>query len=138
MTIDLTQLALLGILCSAVHWLLGRSEIARPFWSRATGWLAKLLSCPACSGFWLGAYFGGLMVPVLTFPTPHTPRETILWWFWRFFIPGLLGVFVTPVFEGLLVWGLNESAIVVEDTGPIPQSVAQSDSEANTPTGQHT
>lgn len=115
MTIDLSQLVLLGVLCAATHWLVARSEIARPLWSRATGWLGKLLACAGCSGFWLGSAAWSLGVRV----TPLDARHGGL------AISMILGTFITPVFEGLLLWGLRESAI--HTTAEIDYSVYASD-----------
>lgn len=103
MTLDLQQLVLLGILSSSIHWLVARSKIAKPLWSRAKGSLAELLACPSCSGFWIGWALGliglrpvhsGLVVDLL--------------------LSALLAVFLTPVFEAVLLWGLHTSAIEVE------------------------
>ncbi len=95
------QLFLLGLLSAAIHWLVARSEIARPLWSRAHGWLDKLLRCPACSGFWLcgGITWGGV----------HPLVDAPLWK--EIVVGALCGIFLTPIFEGVLVWGLRESAI---------------------------
>jgi hypothetical protein len=100
-TLDLKQLVLLGILSSSIHWLVARSKIAKPLWSRATGWLADLLVCPSCSGFWIGWALGLIgLHPVHTgiglADLACTP---------------VLAIFLTPVFEGLLLWGLLTSAL---------------------------
>lgn len=92
-------LLLLGLLCAALHWLIARSTIAKPFWSRTTGKLDELLRCPACSGFWLGLGLwllgirplGNGIVSCLLSPT--------------------LGAILTPVFETALLWGLAHTAI---------------------------
>lgn len=104
MTIDLAQLVLLGIVCAATHWLVARSEIARPLWSRAPGLLGRLLSCSGCSGFWLGGIAWTIGIRV----TPPDARHGGL------ALAMVLGTFVTPVFEGLLMWGLYASALVEE------------------------
>lgn len=95
------QLVELGIILSSLHWLLARSRIMEPFWSRTTGWVARLLVCPACSGFWLG-----LAVPPLNGNG----------WEWRArLIQGFLGIWLTPIFEAALLWGLALSAIELDE-----------------------
>jgi len=108
MTIDLPQLVLLGIVCAATHWLVARSEIARPLWSRAPGVLGRLLACAGCSGFWLGGVAWTLGIRV----TPLDARYGGL------ALAMVLGTFVTPIFEGMLMWGLYASA--VQDDAPEP------------------
>lgn len=108
-SIDLPQGLGLGVLVAAAHWLVARSTIARPLWSRARGWLGELLACAGCSGWWLGlgAGIGGLR-PV---HTGWTPADVVA--------SGLGAVFLTPVLEGVMLWGLAMSAISHED----PQAV---------------
>lgn len=103
MTLDLQQLVLLGILSSSTHWLVARSSIAKPLWSRAKGSLAELLACPSCSGFWIGWALGLIGV-----------RPTHVGVVADLFFASLLAVFLTPVFEAVLLWGLHTSAIEVE------------------------
>ena len=135
MTIDVSQLVLFGIFTSALHWLVARSEVARPLWSRARGWLAALLSCAGCSGFWIGSVLGGtgLTTPLTLDVSPILYVDVAL----RALAHGILGVFVTPVFEGLLLWGLRESALQddnkPDDVGAVPEPVAQSHSSVITP-----
>lgn len=143
MTLDLTQLFLLGLLTSTTHWLIARSEIAKPFWSRVHGWYGKLLACAGCSGFWLGGVVGGLglATPVLS----TAPDDLAINFFCQALLSALFGVFLTPVFEAVLLWGLRESAISVGDendvddvtgefAGSIPEAATQIDSGAhNTP-----
>lgn len=105
MKLALDQLFLLGLFSAAIHWLIARSEIARPLWSRARGFVDKLLRCPACSGFWLGA--------ALTFVGVH-PLVGVSDWL----APAagaLFGLFFTPVFEAVLLWGLERSAVGDEE-----------------------
>ena len=101
MTIDFSRLFFLGLLTAAIHWFVARSEIAAPLWSRARGWFDRLLRCPACSGFWLGLllYFAGIHVVSARY------RLT------EFVANGFLALFITPIFEGALLWGLQQSAI---------------------------
>jgi hypothetical protein len=112
MQIDLTQLVLLGVLSASLHWLIGRSEIARPLWSRAPGFLGRLLACAGCSGFWLSGIAWTLGVRVVALDARHGGLALGM----------VLGVFVTPVFESVLLWGLRESAIEPEpDVAPPPE-----------------
>ncbi|HEV3059626.1 MAG TPA: hypothetical protein VGY48_15355 [Vicinamibacterales bacterium] len=120
MILDVSQLVLFGLLCASLHWLIARSEIARPFWSRVNGMLGKLLACPSCSGFWLGGFLSGIGVvePVrIDLVTPTADLIT------HIIVGALLGVFVTPVVEGILLWGLERSAIreaeIDEDKTPV-------------------
>lgn len=132
MILDLTQLVLFGIACSATHWLIARSEIARPFWSRAGGWLGSLLACAGCSGFWIGGIIGaaGFISPVSLDVAPILYVDIAL----RALAMAVLGVFVTPVFEGVLLWGLQASALQAsEETPPlgsIPEPVTYGNSGA--------
>jgi hypothetical protein len=112
----LDQLFLLGILSATIHWLVARSEIAAPLWSRARGIVDKLLRCPACSGFWLGG--------ALTFVGVH-PLVGVT--DWRDVAAGTLcGVFLTPVFEAVLLWGLERTAI---GEAPLPGAESTPDPE---------
>ena len=90
----------LVLLSTALHWLLARADITRPFWSRAArwSWLDALLRCPACSGFWLG------LALWLYGVRPGNVLETALY-----------SLLLTPVMEAVLIWGLQGSAI---DAGP--------------------
>lgn len=94
----LDQLALLGLLSASIHWIIARSAIAKPLWSRAKGKFGELLRCAGCSGFWigLGLWWWGVR-PVTCWGAPLAT--------------GLLGVVLTPVFEAILLWGLEQSAI---------------------------
>lgn len=111
MTLNVKDLLLLGILCATVHWLFARSYIMKPLWSRARGLLAKLLACPACSGAWIGLSLG-----VLAGVMPVVPPPDSLLPFWaqvpiRAACNIFLGMFLTPVFETVLVYALRASAI---------------------------
>jgi hypothetical protein len=99
--LDVSHLVLLGMLAAALHWLVARAEITRPLWSRIKGRAGHLLACAGCSGFWMGLGLGFLGIrPVLT---------GAVWLDIPF--AGLLALFLTPVFEGALLWGLDASAI---------------------------
>lgn len=104
---DLGQFALLGVTSASLHWLLARSKIAQPLWSRARGWLDALLRCPACSGFWLGLGLGAGGIRPMEFG--HGPTLDIAG-------AGILAVFACPVAEGILIWGLKMST--VEEASP--------------------
>lgn len=109
MKLDLNQLALLGILAASIHWIVARSKIAEPFWSlrwwpkRLPGstFVADLLACAACSGFWLGLGLCFLGV---------RPIEAGSVWI-SVPVAGLAGVLVTPVVEAVLLWGLSSTRI---------------------------
>ena len=104
MALDLGALLTLGLLAAGIHWIAGRSSIMKWFWSAA--WLPKslgaLLACAACSGFWLGVGLGVAGVH------PIMPLGD---WTLGVLCSGLLGVVVTPVIEGVLLWGLSATKI---------------------------
>lgn len=99
--IQLQQVALFAILCAVIHWFIARSSIMRWFWSRATGGLAELLECPACSGFWIGLLLDVTYISPLGPPTTWTDP----------LLSGALGIFFTPLAEAVLLWGLEKSAV---------------------------
>jgi len=105
MRLDVGHLALLGLLSTSLHWLFARAEITRPLWSRATGWFAKLLACPACSGWWIGLGLGIGGVQPVAGP----------WWPLAAIFSGLLAIVLTPVLEAVMLWGLERSAIGEEE-----------------------
>jgi hypothetical protein len=99
----------LGILAASAHWLLARAKITAPFWG--LNWLPEgqtralldgLLSCAACTGWWAGLGLGLLGL-----------RPAVTGWgaVADVLLAGLLAVWATPVFEGLLMWGLERSRI---------------------------
>jgi len=102
MHLDVGQLVLLGLLSAAGHWILSRSRIAQPLWSRARGLTDDFLRCAGCVGFWIGLVLGLLGL------RPVTGSG------WRLIdvsLTALTAVFLTPVFEGVLIWGRDASAI---------------------------
>jgi hypothetical protein len=98
MTIALDHLLLLGLLCASSHWVFARSKIMQPLWSRATGWFDALLRCAGCSGFWLGLGWRFAGVSVCS------------GWV-GLLMNSLLGAIITPVFEAVLLWGLEMTAV---------------------------
>lgn len=101
MILDLNALATLGLFSAVIHWLVARARITRGFWGAL--WLpsrlSELLACAACSGFWIGLGLGLAGVrPV---------GQGLL----GVLCSGLLGVLVTPVFEGVLLWGLKATKL---------------------------
>lgn len=121
MTLDLRHLVLLGLFSASLHWLVARSEIFRVVWENAGGWFDRLLRCPACSGFWLGLGLGGIGVRPLVCP----------WRALAIAASGLLAVVLTPVFEGVLLWGLAASAVQVEEAPAAPP--LRDDEDTTTP-----
>jgi len=107
MTLALDQLFLLGLFSAALHWLLARAESSRPLWSRASGWLDKLLRCPACAGYWLGGLvtLGGVQ--------PFGELRDVSRWVVveRFVCAQLAAMVLTPIFEAVLLWALRASVI---------------------------
>lgn len=107
MILNYQHLLLLGIVTSSLHWLLARSKITQPLWSRATGYLDALLRCPACSGFWLGLITGLWLHPIEGLSRAGGVLAA-----------GLLALFLTPVFEAVLLWGLERSAVNASEPPP--------------------
>ena len=103
--------ATLGLLTATLHWVFARSKIAEPFWK--LGWLPEgrvrefldgLLSCPACSGFWLGLGLGAVGV-----------RPMVTGYAWLDVVcAGLAGVYTTPVCQGVMLWGLRATTLSVD------------------------
>lgn len=110
MSIVWADAVLLGVLSATIHWLIARSKIAQPLWSRARGWIATLLACPACSGFWIGAALTATGI-VAAPPWFLGPPDTTVFTAGAILTNGLLAVFLTPVCEGILMWGFGMSAI---------------------------
>lgn len=108
MILHVDQLFLLGIFSASIHWLTARSTIAKPLWSRARGKLDELLRCPACSGVWIGAGLTTIGIQAVDGLSPWvTPAAG-----------GLLGAALTPVFEAVILWGLERTAIEHEEDPP--------------------
>jgi len=105
MTLDVHQLAILGLLSTSIHWIVGRSKIAQPLWSRARGWFGALLACPACSGFWIGLGLGAAGAKPIG-GLPHVGHDAA-----AILAAGLLAVVLTPVCEAVMLLGLEHSAI---------------------------
>jgi hypothetical protein len=103
MTFNWSTLATLAILCATIHWIIARSQVMEWLW--AAPWLpdfiSDLLTCPACSGFWLGLGLGAV---------GFWPLITDYWWL-NIPATGLAGVWCTPIAEGILLWGLEKSKI---------------------------
>jgi len=104
MTLNIHTLIFFGLLTSGLHWLVARSLIAKPLWSRATGLLDELLRCAGCSGWWLalGLWICGVR--------PIEPGIR------GFLLTGVLGAVLTPIVESVMLWGLERSA--VEEPAP--------------------
>lgn len=105
MTLDVRQLVILGLLSASLHWIVGRSKLAQPLWSRARGWFGALLSCPACSGFWLGLGLGAAGArPVGGLSHRWHDAAAIT-------VAGLLAVVITPMVEAVFLLALQHSAV---------------------------
>lgn len=107
MTLNLHTLVFFGLLSAGIHWLVARSTIAKPLWSRATGLLDELLRCAGCSGWWVGLGLWACGVR----PVEGGVRG--------FLLTGVLGAALTPIVEAGLLWGLTRSAVAKSD--PIPE-----------------
>ena len=99
MILNIHTLIFFGLLTAGIHWLVARSAVAKPLWSRATGKLDELLRCTGCSGFWLGL---GLWVTGVR-PVDGGVRA--------FLLTGVLGAVLTPIAEAVVLWGLAATAI---------------------------
>lgn len=105
MSLNFQHVIILAILSAVLHWIFTRAEITRPLWSKLPPFLDKLARCPACSGYWIGWALGLAGVsPVDGFSWPASAALT-----------ALFAVFLTPVTEAIMLWGLEHSAI--EDSG---------------------
>ena len=101
-TINVGNLVLLGVVSASIHWLLARSYIFEWFWGRLRGFVEKLVTCAACSGFWIGIALGlGGVRPI----------QDVAWWA-QIAGAGFFGLWLTPVFEAVLLWGLSESQVL--------------------------
>jgi hypothetical protein len=108
MTLHLQHLLLLGLFGAALHWIVARSQVAKPFWSRLRGWPAKLLACPACSGFWIGLGLRGAGLTPVRFDGGGASLASAAV---EALAAGVLAVFLTPVFQAVMLWGLHYSAV---------------------------
>lgn len=127
--LNLSHLILLGMLCTALHWLLARSYILKWFWSRLDGtFVGHLLACAACSGFWLGVVLGWFGLRPAT--GLHPGVECM--------IAGLLGLYLTPIFEAALLWGLRESTLPEAEEAPLPPHGAIPQAVSELPTKPET
>lgn len=114
MTVDLSDLVLLGLLSTGLHWLIARSKVMEPLWSRARGRVAELLACPACSGWWIGGALWLANVRPVSMCDLQGPE--VLIGGVNMLATATLALVLTPIFESVLLWGLERSAI---STGPI-------------------
>lgn len=93
----------LGVLAASIHWTVARAKITQWFWGAS--WLPRilneLLSCPACSGFWIGLGLGLAGLRPL-----HTDLVTL-----DVLATGVLALYTTPILEGVMLWGLERSRI---------------------------
>jgi hypothetical protein len=98
-----STLTTLAILAAATHWLVARAQITKRFWDAI--WLPEfiydLLSCPACSGFWIGLGLGALGVRPLV--TGHLWIDVI--------VAGIAAMYGVPVAEAVMLWGLERTKI---------------------------
>jgi len=127
MHVDFAQLIALGLGTTALHWLIARAYILRWFWSRAHGMLARLLACAACSGFWLGLGLGAAGLR----PVQAHPAIAIL-------AAGVLGVVLTPIFEAVMLWGLDRSAIETAETAETWPAADETSTSTDDATGEAT
>lgn len=134
MVLSPSQLLLFALLCASTHWLIARSEIARPFWSRLDGFFGRLLACPACSGWWLGSVLAGTALVV---PARVGDGTSLAAWIAQALAGGVLGAILTPICEGALLWGLDYTRIDTPDEAPppgaVPAPVPATDSALITP-----
>ena len=102
-----SALGTLALYAASIHWIMARANVTRWFWAldwwpwprslvsgALRGFAYNLLACAACSGFWIGLGLG--LAGIL----PLGPG------LWGVLGAGGAGVVVTPVVEGLLLWGL--------------------------------
>ena len=108
MMLNLQHLVLLGLLTAGLHWLFARSSVMEWFWGKLTpdGAVANLVDCAACSGFWLALGVWAMGVRPLA--------GIVTWWPVEGVLTGVLGIALTPVIEGVILWGLAITAIEEE------------------------
>lgn len=103
MPFDWSLLLTLGILTASIHWTIARAKITQWFWGAR--WLPQflnsLLSCPACSGFWLGIAVG--LFGIRPLATGSTTLDVVA--------SGVCGLFCTPVVQAVFLWGLERTKI---------------------------
>jgi hypothetical protein len=110
-SLNIHTLVFFGLLAAGIHWLIARSSIAKPLWSRATGLLDELLRCAGCSGWWLGL---GLWVAGVR------PIEGRIG---AFLLTGVLGAVLTPIVEATVLWGLEATAVERPAPGAVPSEL---------------
>jgi hypothetical protein len=131
--LNVEHLVLLGLLTAPTHWIIARSEIARPFWSRLRGFPAKLLACPACSGFWLALVLAAFGVQPVTVLCPSKLGAGIA----MFLASGVLGTLVTPIMQAVMLLGLHYSAMPAApdtNTEAVPEAVPVPNAPEESPT----
>lgn len=126
MIVDLQKLVILGVSSAALHWLIARSHAFKWFWSRTSGTLAKLLECPACSGFWIGLGFGALGLQPLSIPIDLAQgvAPAVASSLFVALLTGILAMYTTPVAEAIMLWGLDGSAIQAEHVERVESALA--------------
>jgi hypothetical protein len=108
-SLDPVALGLLVIFAAMIHWIVARSEIAQPLWSRARGKLDRLLRCVGCSAVWLGLGMGTLgLRPVHWAVLDH--------WTWvavgaDVVSAALLAAFGAPIAQATFLWAKDATAI---------------------------
>jgi len=118
MLLNLQLLVMLGLLTAGVHWFVARSHVMEWFWGSLPpgSATAALVDCAACSGYWLGLGVWAAGVRPLSASIPWWPVEALA--------TGVLGLALTPVFEGVILWGLAVTAMesqVSQDDPPDKQ-----------------
>lgn len=106
-TLDPIALGLLVIFAATLHWIVARSEIAQPFWSRARGKLDRLLRCVACSSVWLGLGMGALGL---------RPVHWVVLESWHGAVADvvsavLLAAFGAPIAQAVFLWAKDATAM---------------------------
>jgi hypothetical protein len=135
MTIDLHQLTLLAVLCTAIHWLFARSAIMKWFWDlrwwpkARTGFLQRNEGEPLPSRL-IFQDQGPLALPFYELLSGLLACTACAgWWLglgagllgiWPLRLgpawinvlgAGLTGVVIVPILEGALIWGLRTTRI---------------------------
>ena len=94
-----------AVIVTAVWYLLAHAEVLRFLQVRYPSWLDRLISCAACSGFWLGcavALVGGVGFNQSYLDTGPVPTYLASVW-----LCGLISIVTTPLLGWILIGSLR-------------------------------
>lgn len=109
---------LIALLTAALYYLGSRAMITRALWSHYPAPIARFMDCPACSGFWYGAW----CTYVLSYYDPHLSYlglevgSPFTW-----IAVGLCSIVATPIVAGLMQRSLDVLGTAVPPAEEEPQ-----------------